>query len=107
MLKEWGEVANIMKEIRIYFPGKSLLCIKQNSLKLSQKKNSHQKASTEKFHSIQALEVMCVLPRGILELKIRAGDYFIPNCGYICGFQLFVSSFSLGMGHSYNDIQTK
>lgn len=37
----------------------------------------------------------------------RAGDYFTPNCGYICGFQLFVSSFSIGIGHSYNDMQTK
>lgn len=35
------------------------------------------------------------------------GDYLIPNCGYICGFQLFVSSFSIGTGHSYNDMQTK
>lgn len=34
-----------MKEIRIYFPGKSLLCIKQNSLKLSQKKKKKKQSS--------------------------------------------------------------
>lgn len=35
-----------------------------------------------------------------------AGDYFISDCGYICGFQLFVSSFSIGIRHSY-DMQIK
>lgn len=34
-----------------------------------------------------------------------AGDYFIQNCGYICGFQLFVNFFSIGTEHSY-DMQT-
>lgn len=48
---------------------------------------------------------MC-LGQGLKQFE-GAGDYFIPHYDYIYGFQLFLNSFSIGTGHSYNDMQTK